>query len=56
MQGPIDTVNYMLAGYIVIFGTMLIYLASLVIRYRNLRQEEEILSNIEEPEVLQEQV
>ncbi len=43
MEGPANTLNYMLAGYGVIFGIMLIYLGSLVVRYRNLRQEEEIL-------------
>lgn len=43
MEGPANTLNYMIAGYAVIFGVMLIYLASLVVRWRNLRQEEEIL-------------
>ncbi len=47
VQGPAQTLNYMLAGYGVIFGIMLIYLASLVIRWRNLKQEEEILVQVE---------
>jgi hypothetical protein len=46
MQGPADTMNFMLAGYGVIFGIMIIYLASLVIRWRNLRQDEEILEQV----------
>ena len=48
MEGPANTLNYMLAGYGVIFGIMLVYLASLVIRGRNLRQDEEILEQVEE--------
>lgn len=47
MQGPADTFNYMIAGYIVIFGVLLVYLVSLVIRWRNLRQDEEMLGELE---------
>jgi hypothetical protein len=49
METPADTLGYMLAGYGVIFGLMLVYLASLVIRWRNLRQDEEMLEQVEEP-------
>ncbi len=38
-----ETTNYMLAGYIVIFGTMALYLVSLAVRWRRLRQDEEML-------------
>jgi cbb3-type cytochrome oxidase subunit 3 len=38
-----QTTNYMLAGYIVIFGTMVLYLVSLAVRWRRLRQDEEML-------------
>jgi hypothetical protein len=38
-EGPAETTNYMIAGYAVIFGTMAIYLISLVIRQRNLKQD-----------------
>ncbi len=48
MQGPADTLNYMIAGYAVIFTIMIIYLASLVIRWRNLRQDKEMLEHLEE--------
>ncbi len=48
MQGPADTLNYMIAGYAVIFSVMVIYLISLVIRWRNLHQDEELLEQIEE--------
>lgn len=47
MEGPADTLSYMIAGYGVIFGIMLVYLASLVIRWRNLRQDEEMLEELE---------
>ena len=49
-QGPANTVNYMIAGYVVIFGIMLIYLASLAIRTRNLQQDLEVLRDLEEKE------
>jgi hypothetical protein len=48
MNGPADTLNYMIAGYAVIFTVMIIYLASLVIRWRNLRQDKEMLEQVEE--------
>jgi hypothetical protein len=38
-----QTTNYMLAGYIVIFGAMALYLISLAARWRNLRRDEEML-------------
>jgi hypothetical protein len=45
---PANTLNYMIAGYAVIFGAMLIYLISLYIRQRNLNQDLEVLKDIEE--------
>ncbi len=42
-----DTSGYMIAGYIVIFGIMLIYLVSLIVRYRNLRQDLDTLEELE---------
>lgn len=50
MQGPADTLNYMIAGYAVIFVVMVFYLASLVVRWRNLRQDEEMLEQVEQQE------
>ncbi len=47
MQGPADTLNYMVAGYAVIFSVLVVYLASLVIRWRNLRQDKEMLEQME---------
>ncbi len=48
MQGPADTLNYMIAGYAVIFVILIIYLVSLVVRWRGLRRDEEMLDQIEE--------
>lgn len=47
MEGPADTLNYMIAGYGIIFGIMGIYLASLIIRWRNLRQDEDLLEELD---------
>lgn len=47
MDAPANTTVYMVAGYAVIFGIMLIYLVSLVVRFRNLRQEEHLLEELE---------
>ena len=46
-QGPAETTGYMVAGYAVIFGIMLIYLVSLILRTRNSRQELELLQELE---------
>jgi len=43
MDEPLNTVNYLIAGYVVIFGSIFGYIASLVIRFTNLKKEEEIL-------------
>ena len=42
-----ETTNYMLAGYAVIFGTMALYLVSLVARWRRLQREEQMLEDEE---------
>ncbi|MEA3439018.1 MAG: hypothetical protein U9R58_01930 [Chloroflexota bacterium] len=41
-----QTTNYLIAGFSVIFGVMLIYAASLAVRYRNLKQEYEMLNSL----------
>jgi hypothetical protein len=46
-DGPAETTNFMIAGYAVIFGVMLIYLVSLNVRRRNLRQDLEMLQELE---------
>jgi hypothetical protein len=47
-EGPADTNGYMIAGYAVIFGVMLIYLISLIVRQRNLLQDLELLKDLDE--------
>jgi TRAP-type C4-dicarboxylate transport system permease small subunit len=44
---PAQTLNYMIAGYAVIFSFMLIYLASLIVRWRNARQDLQTLEDLE---------
>ena len=46
-DAPANTLNYMIAGYIVIFGVMLLYLISLSVRRRNLTQDLETLEDLE---------
>ena len=46
-EGPAQTTGYMIAGYVVIFGVMLIYLVSLIVRRRNLAQDLETLEELE---------
>ncbi len=47
MEEPLNTISYFIAGFSVIFGAILLYMLSLYIRWRNLKQEEEILMDIE---------
>lgn len=48
MEGPAETMSYMIAGYAVIFGVMLFYLGSLVVRWRSLRQDEELMKQLDQ--------
>jgi hypothetical protein len=48
MDAPANTVSYFVAGYVVIFSILAIYLVSLVIRWRNLSQDEKMLAGLEE--------
>jgi hypothetical protein len=45
-EAPADTTSYMIAGYAVIFGVMLLYLISLLVRQRNLQKDLEVLEEI----------
>ena len=47
-EGPAETTGFMIAGYAVVFGVMLIYLISLYLRRRNLEQDMEVLQELEE--------
>jgi hypothetical protein len=46
-EGPANTTSFMIAGYTIIFGVMLIYLISLLIRQRNLQKDLEVLEEIQ---------
>jgi hypothetical protein len=50
-EGPIETTNYMAAGYIIFFVVMILYLGSLLLRSRNLQQDLAMLEELEEKEV-----
>lgn len=43
MDSTINTVNYFIAGYVIIFGSIIGYVVSLIIRWKNLKEEESIL-------------
>ncbi|MBN1666030.1 MAG: hypothetical protein JW862_03050 [Anaerolineales bacterium] len=45
-QGPAETTNYFIAGYTIIFLVMGLYVASYFIRFRNLRQEIQLLEEL----------
>jgi len=49
-EAPADTTVYMIAGYAVIFGVMLIYLFSLALRRRNFKEDLKVLKDLEERE------
>jgi hypothetical protein len=43
MESTLNTVNYFIAGYVVIFGSIIGYVVSLIVRWKNLNEENEIL-------------
>jgi hypothetical protein len=47
-DGPIESFNYMVAGFSVIIGAIGIFIISLVNRFRKLKQEEAALEQIED--------
>jgi hypothetical protein len=47
LDTPPDTSQYMVAGYIIAFGVMLIYVASLFIRSRNLNRDMSMLEEMD---------
>jgi len=53
LETPPDTSQYMVAGYAIAFGVMLIYVVSLFIRSRNLKRD---LSMLEEMDKEKEEV
>jgi hypothetical protein len=49
-EAPSNTTTYMIAGYIIIFGVMLLYIISLYLRNRNLERDLDVLQEIETEE------
>lgn len=45
--GPAQTTDYMIAGYAVIIGVMVIYLISIWLRNRNLMRQWEMLEEVQ---------
>lgn len=46
MDGPAQTLDYMIAGYTVIFGVILGYIASIFLRWRRTRREQAHLNDL----------
>ena len=47
LQTSAETFNYMVMGYAFILGILSLYLVSIVLRYRKLKQEMELLKEVE---------
>ena len=47
MDAVPETTTFLIAGYGVILVGMVIYLVSLILRFRNLRQDERMLEDLE---------
>lgn len=47
LLAPAQTTNYMIAGFAVIFGIMLLYVISLFIRNRNYKEEYILLTEMD---------
>jgi len=50
LNAPVDTNSYYIAGYAIFFIVVGLYLASLFIRDRNLKQEYELLIELDQEE------
>jgi hypothetical protein len=46
-EAPAETTGYMIFGYSIIFGTLMIYLISLFTRWRNFKKDQEVLEELE---------
>ncbi|MFN2149965.1 MAG: hypothetical protein ACK2T5_00115 [Anaerolineales bacterium] len=46
-SGPAETTNYYIAGYVIFFIVISLYLASFFVRNRNLKQEYALLKDLE---------
>jgi len=46
-NGPAETTGFMILGYAVIFGVLLLHVASLALRKRNLRRDYDLLKELD---------
>ncbi len=46
-ETPPDTSQYMIAGYAISFAVMIIYVASLFLRFRNLKRDLDMLEDMD---------
>jgi len=46
-EAPADTFNYMMLGFAVILGSMGLHVVSLLVRFRNLRRDLEVLDEVQ---------
>lgn len=49
-----DTSGYMIAGYAITFLVLAVYVASLYVRNRNLKQDMDMLAEMEQPATVEE--
>ena len=49
-EGPAQTLGYMVLGYAVILGTMALFIASLIVRFRSLRLDMNALDELQKGE------
>lgn len=47
LQSTPDTISYMILGYVIIGGIGLIYIGSLLMRQRNLKQDLDVLERLQ---------
>ena len=47
LAAPPDTSQYMIAGYAISFGVMLVYVFSLFLRTRNLKRDQSMLEEMD---------
>lgn len=47
-SGPAETTHYFIAGYVIFFTVMALYLASFFVRNRNLKQEYALLEELDQ--------
>jgi len=50
MDAVPETTSFLIAGYAVIFVGFVLYLISLLVRFRNLHQDEHMLDEVEKKE------